>query len=44
MVAKPPPYIVRIAQKHATNSGTLPMRPISGTSAYSAGPSVKKQA
>ncbi len=33
MVAKPPPYMVRMTQKQATNSATLPAFPVSGTSA-----------
>src|SRR6186713_1153961 len=44
MVAKPPPYIVRMTQKQETNSTTEPIWPESGTSAYRIGPSTKKQA
>ena len=43
MVAKPPPYILMMTAQQATNSGTLPMAPVWGTSTYSTMPRMKKQ-
>src|SRR6476646_827692 len=42
MVAHPPPYIVRMTQKIATNSARLPLAPAAGADAYSSIPRAKK--
>src|SRR5215510_4887664 len=42
IVAKPPPYIVRMTQKIATKSARLPPAPAVGADAYSSMPSAKK--
>src|ERR1700749_1381758 len=42
MVANPPPYIVRMTQKIATNRARLPRAPAGGADAYSAIPRGQK--
>ena len=42
MVAKPPPYMVRMMQKMTTKRVTLPVRPANGPIEYSRNPKAKK--